>query len=310
MKARDILGLRRDFTPDQLRANFRALALHLHPDKTSLPPAEANALFQRLIAAYNELRDPDAHAAASARRLGGGVGESSARQFDDLRNSHRPNESGTQVDEHLRSAAAASLGGGGRTTHGGGGTTSTNPMSKFDIHRFNTVFNRTRMPDASTDDGYTDWMNTVSPEEVAAQHTQQQGVQKYIEPEALVSCRGLQYTEIGQGRTRDYGRGSATVGQGHSLRFSDYRSAHSTDSRVIDPATARPRASFATMLEIENARSAQSEPLTVEEQRGLASRERQVADAEARRLRTLRRQDVSGRHHQAAVTAALLALES
>lgn len=288
MSAREILGLRRDFTPDQLRANFRALALHLHPDKTALPPQEANALFQRLIAAYNELRDAPAGEASTAAG-----GESSAKQFDELRGGKAQARG---VDETLRKAAAASLGGGGGS-------------SAFDIDRFNKVFAKLRVPDASVDDGYSKWMDKVTPEQVAARQAQKRGVQVYTEPEPLVSCHGLQYSEIGLGRTRDYGRGSETVGQGHALGFTDYRVAHSTDSRVIDPDTVRPRAAYGTMLELEAARSMPSQPLTPTEQRARALQERRAADLEATRHRTLQRQAATGIRHQADVTSALLTLE-
>lgn len=297
LTACQILGLRRDFTPDQLRANFRALALHLHPDKTTLPPDEANALFQRLIAAYNELRHrPDGD--AETPKKDGGVGEAHARQFHELRGALKANAATgggveKQTDDRLRAAAAASLGGG---------------RSKFDISRFNSVFDRTRVRDVSTDEGYSGWMDKVTPEQVAAQHAIKQGVQAYVEPEPLVSCRGLQYTEIGLGKTSDYGRSSATVGQGHALMFSDYRAAHSTHSRVIDPDTARPRTAFGSMLELESARAAPSEPMSAIEMRARAAHERMLADTEAQRTRTLRRQEVTGLRHQAAVTSALLSL--
>lgn len=309
LTACQILGLRRDFTPDQLRANFRALALHLHPDKTSLPPQEANALFQRLIKAYNELRhrsDDD----AGQRDGAGVVGEAHARQFHELREARAAasvsssssasasasgRNSDKQTDERLRATAAASLGGG---------------RSKFDITRFNSVFDQTRVHDVSTDDGYSGWMDKVTTQQIAAKHAIKQGVQAYVEPEPLVSCRGLQYTEIGLGKTRDYGRSSATVGQGHALMFTDYRAAHSTHSRVIDPDTARPRTAFGSVLELESARAAPSEPMSAMEQRARAAHERMLADTDAQRSRTLRRQAVNGQRHQAAVTSALLSLQA
>src|SRR5215212_6665445 len=57
----DILGVKRDATPEQIRGAYRRLARKLHPD---LNPGDRTAeeRFKRVSAAYDLLGDPDKRA--------------------------------------------------------------------------------------------------------------------------------------------------------------------------------------------------------------------------------------------------------
>lgn len=56
-----VLGLKLDCTPEEIRSAYKKLALQRHPDKliqSGIPPSEATSLFQELVNAYEVLSDP------------------------------------------------------------------------------------------------------------------------------------------------------------------------------------------------------------------------------------------------------------
>ncbi|KAJ4713190.1 DNAJ protein [Melia azedarach] len=57
----EVLGLKKDCTPDEIRSAYKKLALQRHPDKlvqSGLSQAEATSQFQELVHAYEVLSDP------------------------------------------------------------------------------------------------------------------------------------------------------------------------------------------------------------------------------------------------------------
>ncbi|KAL8056876.1 hypothetical protein ABFX02_04G147300 [Erythranthe guttata] len=57
----EVLGVGRECTPDEIRSAYKRMALQRHPDKlvqSGVPEAEATALFQELVNAYEVLSDP------------------------------------------------------------------------------------------------------------------------------------------------------------------------------------------------------------------------------------------------------------
>lgn len=70
-----LLGVRRDATPDELRAAYRREAVRVHPDKCP-GDASASARFQQLSEAYQVLSDPRKRQAYDAHGLAGVDGAS------------------------------------------------------------------------------------------------------------------------------------------------------------------------------------------------------------------------------------------
>ena len=61
-----LLGVERDAAPDEVRAAFRALSRHFHPDKTTASDATL-VIFRALQRAAHEMRDPTVAAESAAR---------------------------------------------------------------------------------------------------------------------------------------------------------------------------------------------------------------------------------------------------
>ena len=67
-----VLGLPRNFDPEQLKKQYRLLALRYHPDRNRGHEAKAAEKFKTIREAYLVLRDPE-------QRLGGEQRDGAAR---------------------------------------------------------------------------------------------------------------------------------------------------------------------------------------------------------------------------------------
>lgn len=65
----EVLGVRRDASPDQIKKAYRELARKLHPDKSNLSEDDAGKKFIELNKAFNILRDPKRRSRFAARQL-------------------------------------------------------------------------------------------------------------------------------------------------------------------------------------------------------------------------------------------------
>lgn len=280
-----VLNLPHTYTWEQLRINYKRIALQLHPDKCSLDATQANQLFHVLTESYKVLkaalnhstdqRDPDADWMTLRGR---------AHVFTSQ-------EQSRQLDKH-----AGSVG-----TDG-----------SFDVDKFNARFSETRLGDEN-DRGYSDWMRRLSPEAAAerqithrveerrrAAEDRHTAIVSSV-PEAMPSRTTLPHSELGVARVKDFGRHVADVigGKRGVLNYTDYKVAHMTAPCLIDPETVRARREFHSLEEYELARSdAASLTLTPQEKAQLERFDAQVAAREQRRLVAVRsRDDLVARHH-------------
>ncbi len=103
----DVLGIKKETAPEEVKSRYREMARTYHPDVRKDHSPEANRFFSEIIEAYRVLSDPlrrseydrqlDAEAAASRRMA------ASSAKVDAL----RPNQS-RQPRPRVRSAPAAS----------------------------------------------------------------------------------------------------------------------------------------------------------------------------------------------------------
>lgn len=269
-----VLKLPPTYTLEQLRTNYKRMALLLHPDRRTLDSESANHLFSILTDSYKLLK----------AELDGGSSSSHDADWMTMRSAAVGTPVGPTPSD---------------PKHGGG--------CCFNIDGFNTRFSESRLGDEN-DRGYSSWMQRLTPDAAAGQQKrrQQEDRQKAAdtnaralvvqEPEALPSSTTVPHSELGTGRVRDFGRQADVVGR---LGYTDYKVAHMTASCLIDPEVVRTRQHFNNMEEYERARSeSAANAITVEEAAAIARSDALSATREDRRLKALQvRDDLVSRHH-------------
>jgi curved DNA-binding protein CbpA len=282
MDPRDVLNLPSEFTVEQLRHHYKALARQLHPDKRRVSDTQATETFQLLTEAYRALLD-----GLERKRM-----QSQERSFSELREDARSSERAPDEAVRARPAKASVPVGSGQA---------------FDASRFNRAFDENRMPDPVVDGGYGRWMQETQPEQAARllreaqrrQHDDHQrrlgAVQVYREPEPLqlTNRSTVAYTELGATGVDDYSRGEVCAR--HSIQYTDYRLAHSTErlAEEEDFAAAVERTSreLRSMKALQTHRANISYEMNADDQRAYDAAQRAKEQRERDRMRALSRYD-------------------
>ncbi len=148
----------------QLKAQYKALALELHPDKKKYAPEEATERFKSLTSAYKRLLE--AHA--------------SLREHSDLKASFQ---------DHVGGASSSMP------------EPPVDPNKKFNAKKFNEVFQKTRTKTVD-DSGYGRWMSSA-PAEAAKEHNKHIQVYKEPMG-LPAAGRGLAFNELGLEKIKDF----------------------------------------------------------------------------------------------------------
>jgi hypothetical protein len=265
MDPHDVLNLPRyGYTLEQLRYNYKIIALQLHPDKrpATMSHEQATEAFQVLTNAYRTL----------TAELEGQVPD---KTHDQLKAAYAEKQPKPKQQESAH---------------------APQPATKFSLDRFNTVFTENRVQDPVRDVGYEAWMRDNAPGAKAAKPQGQ--LQAYREPAPfVVGHRGMvQFSELGATGVDDYSRGD--VGDSRrSVHYTDYRVAHTTskllddEARYVREAEARARRELRSVDALVKHRAVAPAAPTRDEQ---AQEERRAAEAERAELRrreALRAQD-------------------
>lgn len=268
-----VLKLPDSFTPNELRTNYKRMALLLHPDRRTLDTLSANQLFGILTESYKFLK---------------GEGNTKANIDPDW----------------LTLRSQADHRGGAQDNHD-----ATGMGTSFNIDGFNANFSDTRLGDEN-DRGYSSWMQRLSPDAAAVKQKRRQEEDRtkaaasnsslaMREPEALPSSTSVPHSELGVGRVKDFGRPVDVVGKRVNLGYTDYKVAHMSASCLIDPEIVQTRHQFSTIEEFERARSLCSSTTMTPQEQATISRNQAILDTrEDRRLASLRsRDDIVSKHH-------------
>lgn len=275
-----VLCLQPGFTLEELRSNYKRLALQLHPDKISrksISPETAKAVFQVLSDSYQELlltlqegssrhddlsKSPgtffDLRAAYSGSKLNSANLNQQASQQKSPQAAGQPtSRPGVQETQEANQP---------RKPHSSGhaanqtsqSTTQSTKQSRddegFDLQRFNEVFQAYR-PQTAYDRGYGDWMTAKPHDERDAKRTAMIARAAPLQPMALVALKpkSLGFTELGEEQVDDFGRATADR---KTLAFSDYKLAHTVDARLIqETEVAQPRRNYTNVQELESERA-------------------------------------------------------
>jgi curved DNA-binding protein CbpA len=268
-----ILELPKTYTLEQLRSNYKRIALKTHPDRSHL---KSDYLFKLVTAAYKfllqelETREAD-------------------KPFYELKSGSRSSakEQQTRGD-----------------TGGTAGIVGTG--SGFNVKRFNKLFDEHRLEE--TDDvGYGDWMakSKSEREELAIRNqvgtydsnrfntvfeaqssNPERKVVVYREPEPLSASKNLGFSELGLAKTDDFSGANLT---NKSLNYTDYKVAHTT-SRLVETGT-KQRKDYKNVKDLELERDAVSYKMTEKEMRDAAKRKAREEHLELKRLESVKHKD-------------------
>ena len=306
MDPHEVLNLPRyGYSADQLRYNYKIIALQLHPDKRpgTMSQEQATEAFQVLTDAYRKL----------TAELEGNKAD---RTFDELKSGYtqhherqrpepeperepqpppplrpapplQPRQQQQQQQQQERRPQPQQQQQERQPEHDPGG-------KRFNLSRFNEVYDENRLADPVRDHGYESWMRDNDPD--SSQKKKRNELQRYTEPAPFIlGHRGLvQFSELGSTGVDDYGRGDATR---RSVQYTDYRVAHTTsklledEERYVREAEARAGNELRSVEALMAHREAISYEMTADEQRAEDRRAADAERAERRRREALRTQD-------------------
>lgn len=229
-----ILDLPKKYSIDQLRSQFKKIALSCHPDKGG-----NEYMFKVVTKCYKVLLEE------YNRREGD-------KQFMELKAAFTKNQDQQQYQNIQLSPQEA--------------------VGRFNINKFNSIFEQNK-PSSATDIGYQEWMRqndlrdaptlqkNISNERFNEQFDKysdtikdksNRQLIKFKEPEPMLMSKKLNFIELGQEKIDDYSGENRT---NRDLNYMDYRVAHST-TKLVDPKNVKQRKDFRSVEEYESERAA------------------------------------------------------
>lgn len=242
-----LLGVPRNFTLEQLKQSYKQLMLKHHPDKNFDLSSPIASL---LTSAYKKLVEDYAYRISN-------------KEFSQLRE-----ESRTHIDKSQQQAAAAR---------------SSSP-SRFNLNKFNELFEQNKEKDAGYDDGYDKWMKTEK--SFNQSNDRNWSVVKRVEPQPLFGGKILSNAyELGVSEVKDF---SGDNTSSKNLGYMDYRIAHTT-GKIIDESLVKQRRNYKNVQDLEKERGKISFVMPETER---ARYEREQAQEQDREIRRRKIQEV------------------
>ena len=269
-----MLELQPNFSIEQLKSNYKRIALKVHPDKMG----GSDYMFNLVTQCYKDLMNE--------YKL-----KQQDKQFDELRNASRAFVEKQQQNPYENVAMRYDP--------------STDMTKRFSIDRFNKVFEENRV-ESATDIGYKEWMERQqvkdAPElkkgisndkfnsyfekyaerNVDPKHKQ---LVRYKEPEPMLLAKKIGFTELGTDQIDDFSGENKSL---KNLNFMDYKLAHTT-TRIVDPSLVK-RKEYATIEDVERDR-ANIRKLSQKELADIERRKMKEELREKKRQETQQKQD-------------------
>ena len=192
---------------------------------------------------------------------------------------------------------------------------STNNNNKFNIDKFNKVFEENKL-DSLHDSGYGDFLKETSAQdeptkvfnsskisnetfnkkfEELSKPSTNKFVAKYREPEALETSKKMNFTILGQDTLDDFSGDNMSR---KNLNFMDLKLAHTT-SRIVDPQKVKARKNYKSIDEFEADRSALSHQMSEKDRVYYEKMERLEQAKEKARMKKVAEQDeIASAHFQ------------
>lgn len=290
MNPYDVLDLPKNFTLQQLKDNFKRIAVKVHPDKGG-----SEQLFLLVTKCYKKLLEE------YNRRTG-------SKDFHELK------------AEYNKVKATAPT----RTsTSEARGTHDSRAYEKFDLDKFNKVFSENKL-DNPYDRGYQDWMTSEiwkedkqpsrqtrnkfnldsfnrSFEDMHVDKTNKYII-KYKEPEPLITSNKIAFTEIGEDNVDDFSGDNMSK---KNLNFMDYKVAHST-SKIVDSSILNNVKTYKNVEELERTRGSISFEMDDAMRQEYEYKQNLEKLREQKRMATVLEKDKAIRDHYARVNMLML----
>ena len=227
-----VLRLPKSFTLEQLKMNYRRLALQLHPDKNVVSGEHAAEIFKILTSSYkallhvHELRESD-------------------KQFGELRTDSKRHVVDTEEANEARRKMTQ------QNFKGGDG--------HFDPDKFNRFFSDNKLADPVNDTGYGDWLRTENPvDRPMSQSSRKTAVPKecqalmmHVDSLAFGKSK-LSYSEMGIDEIDDF----SLLNSGRSVGATDLRVAYSSRKDEEDgPSAGNTRREYKDLDDLERDRA-------------------------------------------------------
>jgi len=268
MNPYEILNVPKNFTLEQLKESYKRIALKVHPDKGG-----SEHLFLLVTKCFKKL-----------------LQEFHKRQAD--RQFHELKAAFQKDTQHLQPSAYAAQ------------QDQQRPSTKFDVNRFNKVFDENRVENAH-DKGYGSWVTEEAPEapkpkqrfkidtfnkafdEQARIDNGNKYIIKYKEPEALITSKKIAFTELGQDDIDDFSGDNMSK---KNLNYMDYKVAHTT-TKIVDPTLIKNVKTYRNVNELETARSKISYDMDDTTREEFEYRQNLERSREQRRIKALQEQE-------------------
>lgn len=266
-----LLGCTAQHTIDDVKNQFKRLALVYHPDKGGDP-----VVFNNIVESFKMVFR---HKKAISEDV----------QHHDLK---------TRSQSHMGHTTGIA------TPPANGASTPSPPpptgraaeigprFSKNDAdfqNKFNRFFDEHRTVDENVGRGYEGFI-TAPEVKVSTNHYK---IKKYEDPVGTVLCKSLGFHELGK-KIDDY---SGKNDDMHKLQYTDYMYAHTTD-KIIDPTAVKERREFKNMDDIRASREAESFELTDRDRKMYERSRARETRREQRRQTNLQQYDQYLTEHQ------------
>ena len=261
----EVLRLPRNFTLEQLKLNYKRLALQLHPDKNTLSNEQTGEIFKLLTTSYKTLLQEHHD-------------RESDRPFTDLR----------------RDAQGSAPAAGKPPTLFGDG-------QGFDSTKFNEFFSENKLMDPANDSGYGDWLKAENPvDRPMLQSSKKTAIPKeckslMLHVDAIAFGRGkLSYSEMGVNEVDDF---SLMTSTNRRVGATDLRVAYSMQDVQDGPEQGSARREYKDIDELERDRASISFTMNDKESRAYDKYKRIVEKHDTSRQSNIRQVDKSTSEH-------------
>ncbi len=217
-----MLGVPKNFTPDQLRNAFKKMALVMHPDKqggNDYMFKMLTACYKHLVKEYNKrIHDKQFNELKTESQKF----KQDYVPIDDPKKAFNINKFNKIFEENQLPDAHKDTGYVDWLKTGDNDKTPSKLKGKFTLTAFNQQFEK-NVPEAS------------------------KHLIKYKEPEPMFAGKKIQYTELGVDKVDDFSADNLSKKQ---LNYMDLKIAHTT-SRIVDPKTVSERKLYKSINDIE-----------------------------------------------------------